>query len=447
MSNLIYVAQVVALAVNKTQSKLLDKKFSEIRSVINFSLTNFKERLVKDGLILSGQYLKQEFLRNKKNFHQFDDVPFSSINRAFNNLSIKIFSFKQNPKPENLRLFKLKDKNNYNKFFLRGSEVKITTRIHKRRSFIDFNGLKTPIKIFNALRFPSGNLIAAYFKKDCSKYYVSLLYAMTHEDFIKSHKYKFLETNKTIGIDLGLITPLTTSCGLTIDTPLRLKKSATKLKKMYRSLNRKVHPRTQGDTTKKSNNYIKMSAKIRKFRRKIYNQKEDYLNKIVSVLIRNFSAICTETLVVKELLQKRYFARKNFDLCFAETILKIEKKINHLINRKFVKAPKEYPSSKLCVKCGHKAENLTLSDRIYKCTNCGFKIDRDLNAASNLFKYMKKKIGYGSSKLSEKELNKLKKDLNINKIQYDFVELPKSTINNNNLINQTNTDKISLSNT
>ena len=443
MSSLIYVAQVVALAVNKTQKKLLEKKFSEIRSVINYSLTNFKEKLRKEDLILSGQYLKRDFFKNRKNFHQFDDIPFSSINRAFNNLSVKIFSFKQNPKPENLRLFKLKDKNNYNKFFLRGSEVKITTRIHKRRSFINFDGLKTPIKIFNALRFPSGNLIAAYFKKDCSKYYVSLLYSMTHEDFLKSHKYKFLETNKTIGVDLGLITTMTTSCGLTIDTPLRLKKSNSKLKKMYRSLNRKVHPRTQGDETKKSNNFIKMSAKLKKFRRKIYNQKEDYLNKVISVLIRNFSAICMETLDVKELLQKRYFAIKNFDLCFAETILKIEKKINHLENRKFVKAPMDYPSSKQCVKCGHKIENLSLGCRIYKCTNCGFTIDRDLNAASNLFKFMKKKIGYGSSNLSEKELNKLKKDLNINKIQYNFIELPKSSINNNNLINQTNTAKIS----
>ena len=446
MSSLIYVAQVVALAVNKTQSKLLEKKFNEIRSVINYSLTNFKERLEKEGLILSAEYLKRDFLKNRKNFHQFDDVHYSSINKTFNNLAIKIYSFRRNPKPDNLHLFKLKNKNNYNKFYLKGNEIKITTRIHKRRSFIYFNGLKTPIKIFNALRFPSGHIIAAYFKKDCEKYYVSLLYAMAQEDFLKSHTYKFLNTDKAIGIDLGLKTAITISCGLAIDNPLHFKKSLIKLKKMNIKLARKRHPRSKGDTTKKSNNFLKMTAKLRKFRRKIFNKKEDYLNKVVSILIRNFAAICIETLDVKELTKKKFFARKNFDICFAETLDKLKKKINLINSRRIVEAPIDYPSTKLCVKCDHKKENIKLSDRIYECTNCGLKIDRDLNAASNLFKYMKKIIGYGSSKLNNEEFKKLEKDLKINKIQYNFVELPNKVTNYPRLINQSNKAKISLSN-
>ena len=43
-----------------------------------------------------------------------------------------------------------------------------------------------------------------------------------------------------------------------------------------------------------------------------------------------------------------------------------------------------YPSSKTCSNCGWKKEDLTLSDRIFKCEKCGIEIDRDLNAALNI---------------------------------------------------------------
>ncbi len=42
-----------------------------------------------------------------------------------------------------------------------------------------------------------------------------------------------------------------------------------------------------------------------------------------------------------------------------------------------------YPSSKTCSQCGKIKKDLKLSDRIYKC-DCGFTIDRDLNASINL---------------------------------------------------------------
>ncbi|MCL2322781.1 MAG: transposase, partial [Oscillospiraceae bacterium] len=43
-----------------------------------------------------------------------------------------------------------------------------------------------------------------------------------------------------------------------------------------------------------------------------------------------------------------------------------------------------YPSSKMCSKCGAINKNLRLRDRIFICPECGFIIDRDLNASINL---------------------------------------------------------------
>ena len=42
-----------------------------------------------------------------------------------------------------------------------------------------------------------------------------------------------------------------------------------------------------------------------------------------------------------------------------------------------------YPSSKTCSNCGH-IQDMPLKQRTFKCGNCGFKTDRDLNAAINI---------------------------------------------------------------
>ena len=47
---------------------------------------------------------------------------------------------------------------------------------------------------------------------------------------------------------------------------------------------------------------------------------------------------------------------------------------------------KWFASSKTCSKCGHRIDKLKLSQRIYICPNCGFKEDRDINAAINILK-------------------------------------------------------------
>lgn len=54
----------------------------------------------------------------------------------------------------------------------------------------------------------------------------------------------------------------------------------------------------------------------------------------------------------------------------------------------FVQVDRFYPSFKTCSNCGHIKKDLKLSDRIYKCPECGLEIDRDFNAALNLEKYV-----------------------------------------------------------
>ena len=59
-----------------------------------------------------------------------------------------------------------------------------------------------------------------------------------------------------------------------------------------------------------------------------------------------------------------------------------------------VEADRWFPSSKLCSNCLMYHINFTLKDRIFCCTFCGLKIDRDYNAALNLEQYFYQFILY-----------------------------------------------------
>ena len=46
--------------------------------------------------------------------------------------------------------------------------------------------------------------------------------------------------------------------------------------------------------------------------------------------------------------------------------------------------PRFFASSRRCSGCGQSREALSLSERVFVCSACGLRIDRDLNAARNL---------------------------------------------------------------
>jgi len=58
-----------------------------------------------------------------------------------------------------------------------------------------------------------------------------------------------------------------------------------------------------------------------------------------------------------------------------------------LVGTELVIADRFFPSSKLCSNCGHKKDELSLSERTYVCEVCGIEIDRDYNSSLNLRNY------------------------------------------------------------
>ena len=74
-----------------------------------------------------------------------------------------------------------------------------------------------------------------------------------------------------------------------------------------------------------------------------------------------------------------------------EFVRQLEYKANWY-GRTVIKIDRFFPSSKTCSNCGCVKDKLLLSQRTYHCNECGFTIDRDLNASINILNVGLKKV-------------------------------------------------------
>lgn len=136
--------------------------------------------------------------------------------------------------------------------------------------------------------------------------------------------------------------------------------------------------------TDSAKNIEKQILKVQKLHQRLQNARQDYVNQIVSELVKTKPAYITiENLNVQGMMKNRHLskaiAQQNF--YYFKTKLDLKCKINNIELRI---VDRWYPSSKTCSSCGCIKSDLKLSDRVYICPDCGFEIDRDLNAAINL---------------------------------------------------------------
>ena len=177
-----------------------------------------------------------------------------------------------------------------------------------------------------------------------------------------------------IGIDVGINTLATCSNGDTYDNPRPLKRYERKLARANRRLSRRQ---------KGSQNWYKAKSMLSAVHARIGNIREDAHHQATIRIVRKASAIGIETLNISGLLKNRKIAKALSDSALGGFLTKLKYKANRR-GIPIDEADRFFASSKTCSNCGHKKEDLVLSDRTYHCSECGHEIDRDLNAAKNL---------------------------------------------------------------
>lgn len=264
------------------------------------------------------------------------------------------------------------------------------------------------VKLREDLRF-SGHINSVTIVQEGDEFYACFSITLDEQTIKKTPASK----NTAVGIDFGIDAALTLSDGVKIYAPKPLKMALSKLKALQRKLSKKQHPKTKDDKTKFSKSYFKMQAKIKKLHARTRHLRQDFINKVASFVARNYEYVVLEDLNVRGMMSNHKLARQLADVSFGMMREKIIKKVE-FNEGTIVKADRFYPSSKTCCKCGKIKQDLKLSERIYTCTNCGNKIDRDLQASLNLFNLIE--INGVANAVKSPELRSILADLQKNQL-------------------------------
>ncbi|BAY48783.1 transposase, IS607 family protein [Scytonema sp. HK-05] len=181
-------------------------------------------------------------------------------------------------------------------------------------------------------------------------------------------------SKSVVGVDLGVKNLATLSTGEVVLGAKSYKKYEAKLSRMQWLHRHKIIG---------SANWKKALLQIARLHRKIANIRKDTLHKLTTLLAKNHGTVVIEDLNVSGMMANHKLAKAIADMSFFEFRRQLTYKCQ-LYGSKLVGVDRWFPSSKTCSSCGTKKETLTLSERVFECSHCGFVIDRDLNAAINL---------------------------------------------------------------
>ncbi|MFD4459578.1 RNA-guided endonuclease InsQ/TnpB family protein [Nocardia sp. NPDC058480] len=133
---------------------------------------------------------------------------------------------------------------------------------------------------------------------------------------------------------------------------------------------------------KGSHNHRKAVARLGRHHHRVANIRRHFAHQVANRLVKTHDRLIVEDLNVAGMLGNRCLARAISDVGWADFARLLVYKQTWRGGTVTV-ADRWYPSSKRCSACGTLNLTLSLGDRVFVC-GCGFRADRDHNAAINL---------------------------------------------------------------
>lgn len=349
---------------NKKQQELIQKTFGCCRFVYNYYLSKCIEAYEKEKITLTYYDCCKMLSSLKEELPWLKEPDKCSLQNSLKDLN---FAYK--------RFFnKITGYPNYKKKKTRNTYRTQNYNLHQTTSAIRFenNHIKLPklgwIKVKDK-RPPNGRILNATIEqKSSGKYYVCLCCTDIKETLL-------VKTNKSIGIDLGIKTYATTSNGEKYTLPESFRTEQIKLAKLQKDLFRK---------TRGSSNWRKARIKLARQYEKISNQRNDYLQKLSTQLIKDNDIVCIETLAIDKMVLNKYIGEKIKNAAWFEFGRLLQYKADWY-GKKVIKIDRFFPSSQICNNCGYQnSQTRKLYIRSWICPCCNAHLDRDVNAALNI---------------------------------------------------------------
>ena len=209
-------------------------------------------------------------------------------------------------------------------------------------------------------------------KTATGKYYASILVETNQAKVTAS----IIESDKTIGIDLGLNHLLIQSDGQKIENPKYLRQAQNGL-----AIQQKIFARKK----KESKNYQRQKLNVACIYEKVRLQRLDLHHKLTHHLIceNQATTYALEDLGIKNMVKNSKLAKSISDVAWGQFLTLLQYKAEWY-GKNVLKIGRFVPSSKTCSCCGYKMEKLPLSVRLFECPSCNLVEDRDVNASINI---------------------------------------------------------------
>ena len=381
------------IEINPTdeQKSKIHRTIGVSRFVYNFYIARNKEIYEREGKFVSGmdfsKWLNNEYIPNNQDKKWIKEVSSKATKQAIMNGDKAFRDFFK--KAKGFPRFKKKKNQDVKAYFPKNNKTDWTIERHR---------VKIPTLGWVRLKefgyIPTNSIVkSGTVSQKADRYYVSILVEETDIKISNSNIgiKIFNHNNEGIGIDLGIKDFAICSNGnkfKNINKTSTVKKIEKKLKREQRKLSRKYESLKIRNKKEKGGNVTRQNiqkqiVKVQKLHQRLTNIRTDYINKIVSSIIKQKpSYITIEDLNVKGMMKNKHLSKAIASQKFFEFKTKLMSKCKQNdVELRIV--DRFYPSSKTCSNCGEIKQDLKLSDRIYKC-DCGLTIDRDLNASINL---------------------------------------------------------------
>jgi putative transposase len=192
-----------------------------------------------------------------------------------------------------------------------------------------------------------------------------------------------------VGVDLGVLALATLSTGERVAGPRPLRTSLRRLRRAQRVVSR----RRKGSARRR-----RAIQRLARVHARVGNLRRHQLDALSTRLAKSHGAVVVEDLNVRGMSRtargtvdepgrkvkaKAGLNRSLADQGFGELRRMLEYKVRWYGSHLLV-APRFFPSSKRCSRCGVVCAEPRLKQRVFRCAACGLSLDRDLNAARNL---------------------------------------------------------------
>lgn len=385
---------------NKEQIDLIEQAFGMRRFFFNRTLMELKHRFNNDLYNNKKNITRRMLTEMQKDIFRSKykeltkTVPSVILNTAMEDLQSALTSlwskskWKKNKNQENtnknrIRKGKLSLKND---ILLRKKKDSNTARWQRKDAtsfkyskekgisliLLGFITMATPLKY----EF-SDNIKVATIKKEAGKYYISIVMGVQDSE-IKT----FPKTYKHVAFDWGINTFMTGFDGKE-HFSLNFDKSLIKKKDKIIALRQRCLSKKK----RFSSNWYKAKTKLQL----AYKRKENYIDEFIKYevfkLVNKYDSITLEDLNMSFVMKNSRLARVSSRQPYYKFKIIAFNKFSHS-DKKIFLVDNKFPSTQVCSCCGNvktKEDKMKLGEKVYKCKACNFEIDRDENAAINIY--------------------------------------------------------------